>query len=315
MDAKNKDPFAWGRHVAVAGAYAACYELTRYFSFSHWMLPAGLRLACLLLVPRRFWAALAVGEMLPVSEMALLHVSSFGALWAVLVSIPTVACCMPAVALLQRHNGLRRADGEINMGFILLATLACALISACVNSLALATVVMGDGSTAPSVSAPIFLAWLLGGYLGALALTPCIMAAHELIARQPVGSITLRSVVKHPLVRDTLFIAVPLLGALMLLAARLTDGPLQCVRLAMALPVLALTWRHGWHGSAVSGMLSAIAMASTSFHLRDPSMIQAQTVLAFVISTSLLFGVRVERRLAARRAKSVRAAPAGHSHR
>ena len=58
MSTSIRDPLAWGRYLAVAGAYAACYELTRNVSFSHWMLPAGLRLACLLLVPRRYWPAL-----------------------------------------------------------------------------------------------------------------------------------------------------------------------------------------------------------------------------------------------------------------
>jgi len=33
--------------------------------------------------------------------------------------------------------------------------------------------------------------------------------------------------------------------------------------------------------------------------LKDPAMIQAQAILAFIITTSLLFGVRVARRQAA----------------
>ena len=47
--------------------------------------------------------------------------------------------------------------------------------------------------------------------------------------------------------------------------------------------------------------MASIAMASTSFTLQDPAMVQAQTVLAFALSTSLLFGVRVARRQAAAR--------------
>jgi len=314
MAAKNRESFVWGQHVAVAGAYAACYELTRNFSFSHWMLPAGLRLACLLLVPRRFWPALAVGEALPVGEMALMHARLFGTLWAVLISIPTIMFTMPAVAGLQRLMSLRRADGQINMGFILLATLAGALVTSTVNCIDLSTVDMGDGSPAPVVTARIFMVYLLGAYLGALALTPTIMALHDRIRSQPAGALTARSVLGSALTRDVLFIAAPVLLVLMALAQQLTGGALQCVRFAMAIPVFVLTWRHGWHGTATGGLLASIAMAAGTFELLDPAMIQAQTVLSFAISTSLLFGVRVARRLAIVQAESVRAAAAGHPH-
>ncbi|MEZ2418501.1 MASE1 domain-containing protein [Luteibacter sp. RCC_6_2] len=299
MGGTNRDPFAWGRYVAVAGAYAACYELTRYFSFSHWTLTAGLRLACLLMVPKRYWPALAVGEALPIAEMAVLHASLFGTLWAILASIPPILVCMPAVAWLRSRTTLLRPDGQINMGMIMLATLVCAMITATDNSLVLATVVMDDGSPAPSPTLPIFLAWALGSYLGALTLTPTIIALRERLAAQSGGVIAWRSIWRSPLTRDAVIIVIPSLALLMAAASQTTDGALQCARIAMSIPVVILTWRHGWHGTAIGGMLASIAMASTSFQLQNPAMIQAQVVLAFVISTSLLFGIRVARRIAA----------------
>lgn len=311
MGGTNRDPFAWGRYVAVAGAYAACYELTRYFSFSHWTLTAGLRLACLLMVPKRYWAALAVGEALPIAEMAILHASLFGTLWAVLASIPPILICMPAVAWLRSRTALLRSKGQINMGMIMFATLVCAMLTAVDNSLVLATVVMGDGSAAPPPSLPIFLAWALGAYLGALTLTPTIVALRERLAAQPHGVIDWRSVWHSPLLRDALLIVVPSLALLMAAASQTTDEALQCARIAMSIPVVVMTWRHGWHGAAIGGMLASIAMASTSFQLQNPAMIQAQVVLAFVISTSLLFGIRVARRIAATHVQETLARP-GH---
>jgi len=299
--ALNKDPLVWGRYVAVAGAYAACYELTRNFSFSHWMLPAGLRLACLLLVPRRFWPALAVGEALPVAEMAALHAHAFGVLWACLVSIPTIGLCMPAVIWIRRHADLRRADGQINMNMIMVATLACALIGGGASTFTLSIVQMGDGSPNPVVELQDFLIYFLGQYLGALTLTPTIMAMRERMAALPGGIVTWHAVRSSPLARDTLLIVVPSLAILIFLASQVVEGTaaLQSVRMAMAVPVILLTWRHGWHGSAVAGMLASIALASTSSFLTEPLMIQAQVVLSLVIFTSLLFGVRVARRIAA----------------
>ncbi|QWT19089.1 MASE1 domain-containing protein [Bacillus sp. NP157] len=310
-----RDPLAWGRYIAVAGAYAACYELTRNVSFSHWMLPAGLRLACLLLVPRRYWIALAVGEALPIAEMAALHAQAFGVLWACVVSIPPIALCMPAMAWLHRRYQLLRDDGQLNMGFILTATLVCAAINTTANAAALATVQMGDGSGAPAVTLPILLAWVLGAYLGALTLTPLILAVRERIAALPGGVATWHAFRQSDLVRDALMFAVPCLALLLLVAngAGDDDGLLTWVRLGMAIPVVALTLRHGWHGAAMGGMLASVAQASTSLHLQDPAMIRAQAVLAFAASTALIFGVRIARRMAAARATALRiggAAPA-----
>jgi two-component system, NarL family, sensor histidine kinase UhpB len=299
MGSISRDPAVWGRYIAVAGAYAACYELTRNVSFSHWMLPAGLRMACLFLMPRRYWLALAVGETLPIAEMAALHASAFGVLWAIIVSIPPIALMMPVVAWMRRHFGLFRDDGQIHMGMIMAATMVCAVINGIANGAALANVSMGDGSEAPAVTIPLFLAWFLGAYLGALTLTPMILALRERLALQPDRMVTVKAVWHSVLTRDALFIAVPTLALLMIAASQLDGMALQCARMAMAIPVIVLTLRHGWHGTAIGGTLASIALAATSFELRDPAMIQAQVVLAFVISTSLLFGVRVARRLAA----------------
>lgn len=303
--ALNKDPLAWGRYVAVAGAYAASYELTRNFSFSHWMLPAGLRLACLLLVPRRFWPALAVGEALPIAEMAALHASTFGVVWALLASIPPILVCMPVVALIQTRATHLRPDGKINMSMVMAATLACSVAVAIDNSLVLATIVMGDGSAASPVTPQLFLAWVLGCYLGAVALTPTIMALRERVMAADGGMVDWRAVWRSTLTRDTVLIAAPCLGVLLAIASHVDGAALQATRIAMAVPVVALTLRHGWHGSAIAGLLAGVCLASTAFELLDPSMIRAQTIVAFTISTSLLFGVRVARRLAVSHAAPV----------
>ncbi|SEW19908.1 MASE1 protein [Luteibacter sp. 329MFSha] len=297
----NRDALVWGRYVAVAGAYAACYELTRNFSFSHWMLTAGLRMACLLLVPRKFWPALAVGEALPIAEMAFVHMSDYGVAWAVANTVPPIVFCMPIVAWLQSRLPIIRAGGEVNIGMIVLATLLCAVMNAAENSVVLSLIRMDDGSPAPSVTPQIFLAWFLGLYLGALTLTPSILALRERLAAQPKRTVTWDAIRHSTLARDLLLIAVPSLALLMGIASQTEGTALQVTRMAMALPVVALTLRHGWHGTSLGGLFASVAMASTSFSLLDPAMIQAQTVIAFVLSTSLLFGVRVARRQAAAR--------------
>lgn len=300
MGRTNRDPLVWGRYVAVAGAYAACYELARYFSFSHWMLPAGLRLACLFLVPRRFWPALAIGEALPVAEMAFLRVPVFGLTWALAASVPPIVFCMPIVALLRKRSALMSEDGHINMGLIVAGTLLCAAVTSAENSLVLTTIVMSDGSPGPAMTMPVFFVWFLGAYLGALALVPTIVGLRGRLAAQPRGLFTWQAFRRSALFEHTVFIVVPVLVLLAVLTSFTTGASLQCARIAMGLPVIAMTLRHGWLGGSVSSLLASIAIASTAFELRDPAMLQSQAVLAFVITTSLIFAVRVARRQAAR---------------
>ncbi|TCV92077.1 MASE1 protein [Luteibacter rhizovicinus] len=302
MEGANSNHVSWARMAAVAAAYAACYELARYFSFSHWILPAGLRLACLFLVPRRFWPALAIGETLPVVESAALHIPDFGVPWAFVASIPLIVVCMPIVAKIKQQADLYRDNGDLNMAMILAATVVCALLTAVLTCAALmvALATAPPGAWPEIAVVPYFFAYLLGAYLGALTLTPTVLALRERAARYE--RVTWSLVRTSPLAIEVVLGVTPALLAMAALASTSDGIMLQICRMAMVMPVLVLTLRHGWHGGAVAGMLASIAMASTSTVLLDPAMIHAQVVLAFAISGALMVGVPITRRARARAA-------------
>ncbi|MDF4025867.1 MASE1 domain-containing protein [Luteibacter sp. PPL201] len=285
-----------GHYVAVAAAYAACYEVARHFSFSHWMLTAGLRLACLLLVPRRFWPALVVGEALPMTESALLCLQDFGAVWTVFASMPVMLLCMPVVAAIRRRMAMYDDGGRPHMSTILAATLACAIVTALRNDIGVFIVYLArpDGMTAWwNEALPDFMAYLLGSYLGALTLTPVLVAI-----RYSVGlrGHSVHDAIRHPLLRDTLLLAVPLVMCLVVAIGTHHKGVRELARVAMIVPVMVATARHGWTGGAVAGMLASIAMAATTTALLDPAVIRAQVILSLVISGAMVAGVRIARR-------------------
>lgn len=285
----------WAQQFAIAGAYAACYELARHVSFSHWILPAGLRLACMLLMPRRYWPALAMGETLPVVESALMSESTFGAAWALSASTPIMLLCMAWMLPLRRRWDIHDRLGHVRMGFMMTATLGCALITAIATTLTLVTALSDNPGKWPEISvATYFWAYLLGAYLGALTLTPSILALRERAIAE--RALTVATIVRSPLFRDLLGWAVPVLGGLAWLALATGDDRVrQLARLAMLVPVLALALRHGWHGSAIGGMFASVALAATGTTLLDPAMIRSQVMLALLISGCLLAGARVTR--------------------
>ena len=145
-----------------------------------------------------------------------------------------------------------------------------------------------------------FLAYLLGNYLGALTLTPVLLALHQQVR---IHGTELRTLSACPLIRETVCVMAPCLLAL-IIATRVGNGATQELgRLAMIVPVLVATARHGWHGGALVGMLASVAIACTTRELLDPAMIRTQVILALAISGSLIAGHRIAHR-AIRKARS-----------
>lgn len=282
----------WGQHIAVIGAYAACYRLAYQLSVSHWELTVGLRLFCLLIVPVRLWPALAFGEFLPVLENALLSVDQFGPVWASAASVPQIVVCMACMMPLRQRWTLWRQDGRIRMPYLISAALCCALMSALrdTTTLWIALASLSKDSGAEDSISVGFSAYLLGGYLGALTLAPALLAIRDRVSK--TQSVT--AVWRSTLFRDTCAWVVPVLVILAWQATLHAGYTQQAARLAMILPVVGMAYRYGWHGAALAGMGSSIAMALTSTLMRDPMLIECQVVLAFVLSAALLMGGKTQ---------------------
>jgi len=285
---------AWGQHVAIAAAYGACYQLAYHFSVSHWALTVGLRLSCLLLMPTRLWPALALGEFLPEVEHALLCMPEFGAWWSLAASVPQIVLCMAVMKPLRNQGQLRDALGLIQMKHVVIAALCCAIMSALRDTASLwvllstATKDWGPGSSLMIG----FSAYLLGGYLGALTVTPTILAVYD---RCRKNTLSIRAFFQSRLLRDVCIWLAPSLAALAWCALTAsTDELTQFARLGMLLPVAIAAKRHGWHGTAIAGLFASVAMAITSTTIRDPAIIHCQIALAFALSAGFLLGGRTE---------------------
>jgi glucose-6-phosphate-specific signal transduction histidine kinase len=122
-----------------------------------------------------------------------------------------------------------------------------------------------------------------------------VLALHE--RANAVAHVSFAGVWRSKLARDLVAWTLPVCGGLAWMALATDDDLLrQIARLALLLPVFALALRHGWHGTAVGGMLASVALAATGTTLLDPAMIRCQAVLALCISGTLLIGSRVTRR-------------------
>ncbi|WP_213948209.1 MASE1 domain-containing protein [Luteibacter sp. dw_328] len=285
---------AWGRHMAVAAAYIGFYELCRYVSFPQWMLMSGFRLTCLLLLPPRYWPAIVLGEALPLLENAVAWGPKFGIEWALLAAVPMALLWIPALKPLCARWPIHDAEGRPNMTAILMANLVTAIITAASTTVSLVLALRHNPGQWPDVvPGDYFFAYLLGAYLGALTLTPVVLALHERFRALRDAPLSVGSVWCSALLRDTLWWVLPALAMLAWVAVLTPNDELRtAARLAMLWPVFGLAWRHGWHGTAVGGMAASVALAMTAKDFLDPQMIRVQLVLAIALSGSLLWGAR-----------------------
>jgi glucose-6-phosphate-specific signal transduction histidine kinase len=287
---------AWGQNLALAAAYSALYEVARYLSFPQWMLTSGLRLAFLLLLPTRFWPALALGEGLPLLENAVFLEPAMGMPWAISESVPMVVLWMALLKPLLQRWAIHDAQGRLHMPVMLGAALGVAIITAGATLLTALAAILNTPTGEwpdPSTAWPgYFLAYTLGSYLGALTLTPTVLALHERFLALGGQPVNVARIWHSALLRDVLAWVLPTLATLTWIAVHTHDVGLQQVaRLALIAPVLVLAWRHGWHGTSIGGMAASVALAITApGSLADPATLRVQAVLALVVSGGLLVG-------------------------
>lgn len=289
-------PWVWGQHIAIASAYAACYELARSVSASQWLLTAGLRLACLLFLPIRYWPALAVGEGLPLIENAILCEPRFGWPWALSASVPMVVLWMAVMKPIRLRWSLFAPDGRVRTEVILVSALACSVITA-VSTLMTVLTAMPMAKAGKWSEIPVghyFWAFVLGAYLGALTLTPIVLALHDRLRDFRSRPVRLHHILQSPLLQETVCWVAPALVGLAWLATIVPNHEVrQIARFGLVWPVGSLAWRHGWHGAAVGGMGASVALAATAEGILDTSTLQIQVILALVFSGALLMSSRV----------------------
>lgn len=280
-------------HAVVALGYALCYELLREVSVSHWNLPAGLRVLCLLLVPYRYWPAMIVGEALPLLRHGWAHHDEFGWVWAAMIAIPPLLFAAPLFAALRDRLRIHRAD-RVDVRALLTYVLLGATVNALLNTTTLAMVQMPPGETPPAITMHIVLDYFLGSFLGALTLAPAVLALWKPGART---ADVVQSLVRRGLARELIIGALPSLLLLGWLASHAgSPDVVEVARMAVFLPVAWMTLRHGWRGAAVAGTLASVTVQLTVTVIRDPAVIQAQALVAFALSTLLMLGERLQAR-------------------
>ncbi|HWU75187.1 MAG TPA: MASE1 domain-containing protein [Rhodanobacter sp.] len=283
----------WLRHAAVAVFYCLLVTAVRHISFSHWLILSGLYLSVLLLSSYRYWPALMLGEIASLAHLSYTCSDRFGATWGLYNLVPSLLLIAPVVWWARERGGIFAKPRGVNIGTLLLSALGVAFIITIRAIGAMMITKLPAGY--PTIDFESLAArWVLGNYLGVLTITPLVLLLHQEIVHSSWTD--LKSRFAHSrLVRDVAFSLLPVLAGLVWVGLSTAPGTQirQVAQIAMFLPIVWLALRHGWHGAAVGGAAASLAILALMPHRYDHDTIQAEIVVAFVISTMLLMGARI----------------------
>ena len=238
--------------LALAALYALGCLISRQFSLDQFFLPAGIRVAALLIVPTRLWPYLLLGEYLYFATLRIPMIGAYGLGWVILAS----TLLMPMAMLVVYLHRLKMPS-EAATGLWLLSLSVCTALLVSGLNLGLSFALWSNPP--PSNLLDAVDRTLFGHFAAIITLVPLAF----LWDRRHAGPGW------NP--RSAAPTAAALLLMLMLgLGMQLTGGSAHTTRthlvLLAALPAIALTFMHGWRGAAI-----AIPLLNLPLHAATPS--------------------------------------------
>ncbi|MEB1608965.1 MULTISPECIES: MASE1 domain-containing protein [Gammaproteobacteria] len=254
--------------LLTATAYCLAFQLSWHCSLDQWYLPAGLRIAALLLAPSRLLPWILLGDVAALLMIRVPAISSVGVnpTWAYAspwILVPAIA--LVPIAIRARYGAVHRAGASL-IPMLLVTAVWGALCT-------LGTNIMLDGPSS-AISGVKFARFAVGDYLGMLMVVlPVLLWMRRHDEETPS--------------RLTPHCALAVLATALIFAlATLPQSNVARLGLMSLLivPAVLLTWLHGWRGAAIGVVLANTALA---FSLRNTGVLGAYDSIGFVVQVML----------------------------
>jgi hypothetical protein len=287
----------WLLQLGVAVGYGLVYLATAPIATGHWPIHAGVRLACLLLTPYRYWPALYIGEALP-NAYETFACTDLGTAGIIAGSIPPFTVVMPIVWWCR--NKFPPLPFKSERVVDVKALLTCILLVSLGNMAYSWTVI----SFAKNVIGPFApLSWLVdyffGPYLAIVSVVPWVLMA-RLDYRAGHLREQLQNILGCRLTLDTATLLVPAVCLLVWLDRTGNEQTSLIATIAMALPMAWLTLKHGWRAVAVSAplVIACISIAIPPEEAPDGKLYAIMMFLTITVTSLFALGARISVQLA-----------------
>jgi two-component system, NarL family, sensor histidine kinase FusK len=250
----------WLAQIGVAVGYALLYLAIHPLVTAQWPIHAGVRLACLLLLPYRFWPALLIGEAVPNFYEVYPCLDSLGRNWVIARSIPPILPIMPIVWWCREKMPPFPAKHLVDIKALIVCVLVCSIGGMLYSSTAYVVGNHPDPAKAVSVATASIL-FLLGPYLAILMVVPWVAIA-KLDYRPGNLREQARQIVSSKLFLDAVALLIPSIVILAWMRNIVKEPFDEIISLAMFLPMAWLTLKHGWRAAAVSGTIAIVCICA-----------------------------------------------------
>ena len=281
----------WLTQVAIVIGYIALFAIIRPFSDAHWSLTAGLRLSALLLLPTRYWLALALGDALYSTPQAITCEAQFGLPWAIAYTFPLTAVAMPGVWWCKEKLSLFPNKRLVNFNTLIFCAIASSACWSLFDLLDLWLIPHRGYDITPL----LFGSMLVGSFVAVLTITPWVIMA-KLGYRAGTLKTGLRAFVRSSLFFDATLVVLPALLILSWLTYRASDTNKPIWALFMFAPCVWLTLRHGWRATVMAGSMTVACICllfTWDGNAPDVEVVQVQAIIAFAITCLILMGARI----------------------
>jgi two-component system, NarL family, sensor histidine kinase FusK len=281
----------WLAQIGVAVGYALLYLVLHPITTAHWPIHAGVRLACLLLLPYRFWPALLIGEAVPNFYEVLPCLDTLGRNWVIARSIPPLLPIMPIVWWCREKMPSFPAKHLVDIKALIVCILLCSVGGMLYSSLAYSLLNQPDqGVSLPRAS----ILFLLGPYLAILTVMPWAVMA-KLDYRPGQLRKQLRQLGSSKLFLDMVVLLIPSVLILAWTKSNVKDPYDQIASFAMFLPMAWLTLKHGWRAAAISGTIAivCICIPIPLENGMDPKNYVTMAFLAIGVTSLFALGARI----------------------
>lgn len=267
--------------LALAALYAIACWATRQLSLDQFYLPAGVRVAAVLLCPPRLWPYLLLGEYAYFAQMRVPMIEKYGLAWVVLGS----TVLMPAVMLTVHLH--RRLVAATKDAWLISVAAACAVLVTALNLL-LAHLLWPDPPAMPVLASIARL--VVGDFIGILTLAPLALLWSRRSDHVAWGS-------GFILQNGAAVVLMILLG---LYASQLPLSELNAktsIQLLMAMPVVVMTCLYGWRGAAIGvpalNLVIGLSTPSPYAGAFDAAAFATQQIMATTGVALLILGSRI----------------------
>ncbi|GLQ99001.1 hypothetical protein [Dyella mobilis] len=279
----------WLLQVVVALAYAFVYIAVHPISNAHWQIRTAVRLASLLLMPYRYWPAMLVAEAIPNAYEVLPCLSSLGAGFVAIRSVPPILPAMPVVWWFRR-SGIFPAQRLIDVKMLLKCALIVTLVSTGYDYLSISFVHIPNQFDAQPIMA---LGYAIGNCIAIIGIVPIVLLM-SLDIRKWGWRDQMKHMLGSKLTLDMVLFAVPSLALLSYAVLRSHDEDVkQVARMAMFAPVAWLTLKHGWRAAAVGGALAAACVCILTESRPEAKILEVQAPVMLAIGLLLATGARI----------------------